>query len=74
MELPCPDPIIEDEIHILGACPLYEDLRQKLSPQTRNLIHSEIGHIFKYAWTIRDLGDFLIKVHERRFPKSVLKK
>ena len=28
MELPFQDPIIEDEIHILRICPLYEDLRQ----------------------------------------------
>ena len=38
MELPCPDPIIEDETHILQTCPHYEDLREKLQPQTRSLL------------------------------------
>jgi hypothetical protein len=49
MELPYPDPIIEDETHILNTCPLYEDLRQKLPPQTRSLLHTEISQIFKHA-------------------------
>jgi hypothetical protein len=34
--LPFPDPIIEDETQVLKDCPLYEDLRRKLLPQTRN--------------------------------------
>ena len=69
MELPCQDPIIEDEIHILGICPFYEDLRQKLLPQTSSLLYSDIGQIFRHAWTIRDIGGLLTKVNERRFPK-----
>jgi hypothetical protein len=73
MELPYPDPIIEDETHVLNTCPLYEDLRQKLLPQTRSLLHTEISQIFKHSWTIRDLGKFLVKVNERRFPETVPK-
>ena len=30
LELPFPDPIIEDELHVLRTCPLYEDLRHYL--------------------------------------------
>jgi hypothetical protein len=71
--LPYPDPIIEDEIHVLDICPLYADLRQKLLPQTRSIHHTEINQIFKHSWTIRDLGKFLVKVNERRFPKTVPK-
>ena len=69
MELPYPDPIIEDETHILQTCPLYEDLRQRLLPHTSNLIHSDIAQIFRHARTIRDIGRFLTKVNDRRFPK-----
>ena len=69
MELPYPDPIIEDETHILQTCPLYEDLRQRLLPHTSNLIHSDIAQIFRHARTIRDIGKFLTKVNDRRFPK-----
>ena len=73
--LPFPEPIIEDETHVLKECPLYEDLRRKLLPQTSSLLQSEIGQIFKNSATIRDLGRFLAKVNNRRFPtKDLLNK
>ena len=71
LELPFPDPIIEDELHILRTCPLYEDLRHCLSPPSKTLLFSDIGQMFAHPTTIGDLGRFLTKAHERRFPKSL---
>ena len=70
LELPFPDPIIEDELHVLRTCPLYEDLRHCLSQQSKTLLFSDIGQIFAHPTTIGDLGRFLTKAHERRLPKA----
>ena len=70
LELPFPDPIIEDECHVLRKCPLYEDLRGKLLPKTTTYLSSDIGQIFADSSTIRDVGRFLIKAYEKRFPRK----
>ena len=70
LELPFPDPIIEDELHVLRTCPLYEDLRHCLSQQSKTLLFSDIGQIFAHPTTIGDLGRFLTKAHEQRFSKA----
>ena len=71
-ELPGAYPVIEDEHHILYECPLYEDLRENLHQRTRDLLvmREEPGEIFDDSTSIRDIGRFLIKVDERRFPKK----
>ena len=71
LELPFPDPIIEDELHILRTCPLYT---HKLSQQTKTYLFSDISLIFADSTTIRDIGRFLTKVHDRRFPKALSSK
>ena len=37
-KLPFFDPIVEDEIHVLDTCPLYDDARRNVKQQTRTLI------------------------------------
>ena len=66
LELPLSEPIIEDENHVLLTCPLYEDLRQQLLPATQNLLENDFGSIFENAWTIRDIGNYISKIFERR--------
>jgi hypothetical protein len=68
---PFPDPIIEDELHVLRICPLYEDLRDKFRPETKISLSSDLGKIFSDSSAIRDIGRFLTKAYERRFPKTV---
>jgi hypothetical protein len=70
LELPFPDPIIEDEDHVLRTCPLYEDLRNKLIPKTKIYLFSDTGQIFSDSTTIRDIGRFLTKAYDRRFPRT----
>ena len=71
LELPFPDPVIEDELHVLRTCPLYADLRDKLLPKTKTYLYSDVGLLFKESTTIRDIGRFLTKACERRFPKKL---
>ena len=73
LELPFPDPIIEDEDHVLRTCPLYEDLRNKLQPKTKTYLSSDVGQIFSDSTTIRDIGRFLTKAYDRRFPRTTQK-
>ena len=66
LKLPLSEPIIEDEEHVLLTCPLYEDLRQQLLPATQNLLENDFGSIFENSWTIRDIGNYISKMFERR--------
>ena len=69
-ELPFFNPIIEDELHILTSCPMYSYLREKLKDPTISALHSNPKSLFSSAPLIRDISDYLKKVHDRRFPKS----
>lgn len=70
LELPFPDPIIEDELHVLRKCLLYEDLRHKLSQQTKTYLFSNISRVYSDAATLRDIARFLTKVNNMRFSKK----
>ena len=54
---------IKDELHVLRTCPLYEDFRHSLSPQSKTLLFSDVGQILAYP------SRFLTKAHERKPPK-----
>ena len=68
-ELPFFDPIIEDEVHVLSQCPLYEDLRENLSDSTRITLLTDLPRALALNDELmtREIGKFLIKVNERRF-------
>ena len=68
IELPFFDPIIEDEVHVLSQCPLYEDLREALNDVTREALLTDLPRALslKDELMTRDIGKFLIKVNERR--------
>ena len=68
--LPGTEPIIEDELHILLHCPHYNDLRQLLHPKTKALLSTNPEDLFNNSTTLRDIGSFIRKVHDRRFPKD----
>ena len=70
LQLPFAEPVIEDELHVLRSCPLYDDLRSKLSPLTKNYLSSEVDALFEESATIRELGRFLNKVDKIRFHKK----
>ena len=68
-ELPCFEPIIEDELHLLRTCPLYHDLRVSLSDQLKENIFREPSKVFAPD-TIVEASRFLVRAVKRRFPKK----
>ena len=70
-ELPFFDPIIEDELHVLRSCTLYEDLRQSLSQAAKTAIFSNPKDLFTSITLIRELARFLNKAYNRRFPNKI---
>ena len=71
-ECPFFDPIVEDEFHILTQCPLYMSARQKLRPETKQLMQSTHGltEIFNDKQLIRDIAKFALRCHNTRFPEE----
>ena len=71
-ECPFFDPIVEDEFHILTQCPLYMSARQKLIPETKQLMQSTHGltEIFNDKQLIRDIAKFALRCHNTRFPEE----
>ena len=43
LQLPFAEPVIEDELHVLRSCSLYDDLRSKLSPLSKSYLSSEVA-------------------------------
>ena len=70
IELPFFVPIVEDEVHVLSECPHYEDLRRELSDVTRTALSADLTRALKDELTTRDIGKYLVKVNERRFPSK----
>ncbi|KAL5272263.1 hypothetical protein ACHWQZ_G000471 [Mnemiopsis leidyi] len=72
-ELPFFNPIIENELHVLRTCSLYEDLRHNLSDDAKNSIFStsNLEGAFKDVRVLREITKFLTKAHERRFSLPV---
>ena len=68
-ELPFFCPIIEDECHILRTCTLYEDLRHKLSDDSKTCIFGDLDKAFKDVHVVKEIAKFLTMKtdHERRF-------
>ena len=66
-ELPLADPIIEDEYHVLRECPLYHDIRMKLSHQTKTQLFADTAKLFD-ADTITETAKYILKIYKRRFP------
>ncbi|KAL5272963.1 hypothetical protein ACHWQZ_G000969 [Mnemiopsis leidyi] len=58
-ELPFFCPIIEDECHILRTCTLYEDLRHKLSDDSKTCIFGDLDKAFKDVHVVKEIAKFL---------------
>ena len=69
-ELPFFDPIVEDELHVLRTCQLYEDIRQRLSEGMKNALFANPSDLFQRGELILETAKFLTKIWNRRFPKK----
>ena len=71
-ELPTIEPIIENELHVLTECSLYDDTRSKLKQTTKSVIEdgTDLRSPFEDPSYVRDLARFLRRCHDRRFPKD----
>ena len=66
-EMPFFDPIIEDEVHVLRTCALYEDLRHSLSQRAKTCLFSDMEDLFIEPELIKELTTFLNQINGRRF-------
>ena len=66
-EMPFFDPIIEDEVHVLRTCVLYEDLRHSLSQKAKTCLFSDMKDLFIEPELIKELTTFLNQINGRRF-------
>ena len=71
-ELPCFDPPLEDEVHILQICPKYKDHRNKLNQITKATLQetNKIHTLFDNHTSVREIARFLTKCHNSRFPTT----
>ena len=69
-QLPCFDPPLEDEFHILLSCPKYDHPRNKLKQETKIALQetSKIHYLFQNLSSVREIAKFLTKCHNIRFP------
>ena len=73
-EMPFFDPVIEDEVHVLRTCSLYEDYRHRLSQRAKTCIFVNLEELFTDASLIRETAKFLVRANSRRFPKEEVAK
>ena len=73
-EMPFFDPIIEDEVHVLRICSLYEDYRHRLSQRAKTCIFVNLEKLFTDASLIKETAKFLVRANSRRFPKKEVAK
>ena len=66
-EMPFFDPIIEDEVHVLRTCSLYEDLRHCLSQSAKTSLLNNMEYLFMEPELIKELTKFLNEINKRRF-------
>ena len=65
--------ILEDELHVLTECSLYDNIKSKLKQTTKSVIEdgTDLRSLYEDPTHVRDLARFLIlrRCHDRRFPK-----
>ena len=61
-ELPFFDPIIEDEVHVLRTCPLYQDNRDRLSPEAKTNLFEGMDLIFTQPKLLKEIAKFLVDI------------
>ena len=57
----------EDEVYVLRTCPLYQDLRDRLSPQVKNSLFTRMDLLFTDTKILKEMSKFLGKINKRRF-------
>ena len=68
-EMPFFNPVIEDEVHVLRTCSLYEDYRHRLSQRAKTCIFVNLEELFTDASLIRETAKFLVRANSRHFFK-----
>ncbi len=64
--LPCFEPILEDEHHVLRTCGRYEDIRHNLSDKLKCAIFQDPLELFVTPDITRQLASFIGQIHDRR--------
>ena len=64
------NPIIEDELHILKECPLYEYIRTELDNATLTHISSRNLQPLFNEYIVTNLANYMNKIFTLRFPKT----
>ncbi|XP_063691343.1 IgGFc-binding protein-like [Bolinopsis microptera] len=72
--MPFFDPIIEDEVHVLRTCSLYEDYRHRFSQRAKTCLFANLEGLFTDTSLIRETARFLVRANNRRFPKKEVTK
>ena len=59
-ELPTIEPIIEDELHVLTECSLYDDIRSKLKQTIKSVLEdgTDLRSLYEDPTHVRDLARF----------------
>jgi hypothetical protein len=65
------DPIIDYELHVLTGCGNYDDLRERMNKNSKDLLNGELGSLFTDQRHIKATAKLLVRIHERRFPKTI---
>ena len=68
-ELPCFEPIVEDELHVLLTCSKYHDIRSSLNHGIKTGLFMEQGSLFNKD-RIWSMAKYVRKIFNRRFPKA----
>ena len=67
-ELPFFDPILEDEVHVLQRCPLYNDLRESLSEAAKACLSNSLITLFTDGKYTLEVAKMVTRIDCRRFP------
>ena len=67
-ELPFFDPILEDEVHVLQRCPLYNDLRESLSEAAKACLSNSLTTLFTDGKYTLEVAKMVTRIDCRRFP------
>ena len=71
MELPGEhNPIVEDEIHVLKDCPMYENIRMNLNNTILDKLRSGNLYSLFNEDNIKNLANYVNKISKLRFPKK----
>ena len=69
-ELPFFEPIVEDELHLLRSCVLYDNIRTNLSTRAMTAILGPVDKIFEADKITCEIANYIKKAFNLRFPED----